>query len=168
MKLRARQMGYAEGLVPLMTLIIFTLLGVLLIVFVVSFVIPFVWLKGKARIVIVVCVISLWGYVYWSQIGTPEAQKRWRVAGWAQCEKEQAQPVGRKSDSAFRRMVVNLMDGDSRGSIRRKALSLFRPTALSTQFGESWPHSLDCSSELALGIIGLSMSNKTLLYIQKP
>ena len=89
--LRCRQRGYAEGLVPLMTLLVYGLLGLLLIAFVASFLVPFAWLKGKWRIAAVMVVVGFWGHLYREKVTLPKEDGEWRLAGRARCDAEQKQ-----------------------------------------------------------------------------
>lgn len=88
---RSRQRGYAEGLVPLMTLLVYGLLGLLLIAFIASFLLPIAWLKGRWRIAALLCVVGFWGHLYFKNVTAPEEDRTWRRAGWARCEVEQEQ-----------------------------------------------------------------------------
>jgi len=89
-KRRSTQRGYAEGLVPLMTLIVYGLLGLLIVAIIASLLTPIAWLKGKWRFAVVACVFVFWGHLYWDKIQRPKDLTKWRLAGWAQCDIEQA------------------------------------------------------------------------------
>jgi hypothetical protein len=66
------QRGYAEGLVPLVTLLAYAFGGALLLILIASILVPTVRLKGKARIGGVLAVIGVWVGLYWWNSGEPE------------------------------------------------------------------------------------------------
>jgi hypothetical protein len=87
---RSRQRGYAEALVPLMTLIVIGALAVLLVTLILSFVLPTRLLKGKARISAVAVVALIWVALFWRYVGEPELYKKWRRATIEDCRAELA------------------------------------------------------------------------------
>ncbi|MBG9387425.1 hypothetical protein [Caenimonas aquaedulcis] len=87
---RSTQRGHAEGLVPLMTLLVYGFVGLLLVVFIASLLTPIAWLKGKWRLAVVTCVLVFWGHLYWDNIQRPKDLTKWRQAARAQCDIEQA------------------------------------------------------------------------------
>lgn len=70
---RAAQRGFADALVPLMTLIVLVLGGVLLVVVVASLAIPASLLKGKKRLVWLAAIAAAWCFALWWS--TPQPQK---------------------------------------------------------------------------------------------
>ena len=70
---RADQLGFADALVPLMTLIVLVFGGVLLIVVVASLAIPASLLKGRKRLVWLAAIAGAWCFTLWWS--TPQPQK---------------------------------------------------------------------------------------------
>lgn len=82
-----RQQGYAEALVPLMTLIVIGF-GILLAAsFVVSLLLP-LKLKGHAKKIGLTVVIVFWGWQCWTHFGKKKYEEEMRLAARAHCENE--------------------------------------------------------------------------------
>lgn len=82
-----RQQGYAEALVPLMTLLVIGF-GILLVVtFFISLLLPLT-LKGHAKKIGLTVVIVFWGWQAWMHSGKKIYEKEVWLAAQAHCEKE--------------------------------------------------------------------------------
>lgn len=88
---RGTQQGYAEGLVPLITLMVYGLIGLMLIAFVASIAAPAAWLKGRWRLAVLVVVVGFWGHLYWQKVAQPKARVEWMLAARARCDAERKQ-----------------------------------------------------------------------------
>lgn len=86
------QRGYADGLVPLITLMFYGLIGIVALAVLASLALPLAVLRGRWRIGVVLVVIVVWGWLYQDKIRGPnlayKADTAWRTAVWQQCNQQ--------------------------------------------------------------------------------
>lgn len=98
------QLGYADGLVGLMTLIVYGIAGLVLLVVAISIFLPLRFLKGKWGVAVAALVLVAWGIAgtrwHTENVSKPLDLRNWRSEAVAKCEMERKQlPAAIEVDS---------------------------------------------------------------------
>jgi len=94
-KLRAGQRGYADGLVGLITLMVYGLIALWGLAVVVSLAVPMIVLRGYWRVAVVAAIAIAWAGAYQHTIRGPaiveQKARDWQGLVWASCQAERTQ-----------------------------------------------------------------------------